>query len=88
VEIFAPLKPFEQWPAGLTKEKLTKQLQQEFTDELPGVVFNFSQYIQDNIEEAISGVQHQERTSDQPHRCRTAGDKTEPSPVAQERLSE
>ena len=56
VEIFAPLKPFEQWPAGLTKEKLTKQLQQEFTDELPGVNFNFSQYIQDNIEEAISGV--------------------------------
>jgi cobalt-zinc-cadmium resistance protein CzcA len=56
VEIFAPLKPFEQWPAGLTKEKLTKQLQQEFADELPGVVFNFSQYIQDNIEEAISGV--------------------------------
>jgi cobalt-zinc-cadmium resistance protein CzcA len=56
VEIFAPLKPFEQWPADLTKEKLTKQLQQEFADELPGVVFNFSQYIQDNIEEAISGV--------------------------------
>jgi cobalt-zinc-cadmium resistance protein CzcA len=56
VEIFAPLKPFEEWPAGLTKEKLTKQLQQEFADELPGVVFNFSQYIQDNIEEAISGV--------------------------------
>jgi heavy metal efflux system protein len=40
----------------LTKEKLTKQLQQEFADELPGVLFNFSQYIQDNIEEAISGV--------------------------------
>jgi cobalt-zinc-cadmium resistance protein CzcA len=56
VEIFAPLKPFEEWPAGLTKEKLTKQLQQEFADELPGVIFNFSQYIQDNVDEAISGV--------------------------------
>jgi cobalt-zinc-cadmium resistance protein CzcA len=56
VEIFAPLKPFEQWPAGLTKDKLTKQLQQELADELPGVNFNFSQYIQDNIEEALSGV--------------------------------
>jgi heavy metal efflux system protein len=56
VEIFAPLKPFEQWPVGLTKDKLTKQLQQGLADELPGVNFNFSQYIQDNIEEALSGV--------------------------------
>src|SRR5271167_2094303 len=56
VELFAPLKPFDQWPRGLTKEKLTDQIQAEFTNELPGVVFNFSQYIQDNIEEGISGV--------------------------------
>jgi len=56
VELFAPLKPFDEWPAGLTKDKLTKQLEQEFNDELPGIIFNFSQYIQDNIEEAISGV--------------------------------
>jgi cobalt-zinc-cadmium resistance protein CzcA len=56
VELFAPLKPFDQWPAGLTKEKLTEQLQKEFNAELPGVGFNFSQYIQDNVEEAISGV--------------------------------
>ena len=56
VELFAPLKPYDQWPKGLTKEKLTEQLQEEFRDELPGVIFNFSQYIQDNIEEATSGV--------------------------------
>jgi cobalt-zinc-cadmium resistance protein CzcA len=56
LEIFAPLKPFEEWPAGLTKDKLIKQLQKEFAEELPGITFNFSQYIQDNIEEAISGV--------------------------------
>ena len=31
-------------------------LQQEFSEELPGVGFNFSQYIQDNVEEALSGV--------------------------------
>jgi cobalt-zinc-cadmium resistance protein CzcA len=35
---------------------LTAQLQKEFNDELPGVDFNFSQYIQDNVEEALSGV--------------------------------
>jgi heavy metal efflux system protein len=56
VELFVPLKPLDQWPRGVTKEALTNQIQQEFENELPGVVFNFSQYIQDNIEEAISGV--------------------------------
>jgi cobalt-zinc-cadmium resistance protein CzcA len=40
----------------LTKEKLTTIIQKEFDEELPGVNFNFSQYIQDNVEEAISGV--------------------------------
>ena len=56
VELFAPLKPFDDWPANLTKEKLTNELQQEFAEELPGIGFNFSQYIQDNVEEALSGV--------------------------------
>jgi len=56
VELFAPLKPFDEWPPNLTKEKLTEELQKEFEDELPGIGFNFSQYIQDNVEEALSGV--------------------------------
>jgi heavy metal efflux system protein len=56
VELFAPLKPMDQWPRGLTKDKLTEELQADFQNELPGVVFNFSQYIEDNIEEGISGV--------------------------------
>ncbi len=56
VELFAPLKPFDEWPNGLTKDELTEKVQAEFTNELPGVVFNFSQYIEDNIEEVISGV--------------------------------
>ncbi len=56
VELFVPLKPFDEWPSGLTKDKLTEQLQKEFDAELPGTQFNFSQYIQDNVEEAISGV--------------------------------
>jgi heavy metal efflux system protein len=56
VELFAPLKPFDEWPANLTKEMLTEELQKEFAEELPGIGFNFSQYIQDNVEEALSGV--------------------------------
>jgi heavy metal efflux system protein len=56
VELFVPLKPYSQWPAGMTKEKLINNVLADFQNELPGVNFNFSQYIQDNIEEAISGV--------------------------------
>jgi heavy metal efflux system protein len=56
VELFVPLKPYEQWRVGYTKDMLVNELQHEFTDELPGIDFNFSQYIQDNIEEALSGV--------------------------------
>ena len=55
-EFFVPLKPFEEWPAGLTKEKLVEELQAEFSSEFVGINFNFSQYIQDNVEEGLSGV--------------------------------
>ena len=56
VELFAPLKPFESWPAGMTKERLVSELQEKFAAEFPGIGFNFSQYIQDNVEEGLSGV--------------------------------
>jgi cobalt-zinc-cadmium resistance protein CzcA len=55
-EFFVPLKPASQWPHGLSKDKLTQQLNAALQDQFPGVDFNFSQYIQDNVEEAASGV--------------------------------
>jgi heavy metal efflux system protein len=55
-EFFVPLKPEAQWTPGLTKETLTDTLQREFADAFTGITFNFSQYIQDNIEEGLSGV--------------------------------
>jgi cobalt-zinc-cadmium resistance protein CzcA len=55
-EFFVPLKPFEEWPEGLTKPKLVKEMAERLESEFIGVDFNFSQYIQDNIEEAVSGV--------------------------------
>ena len=55
-EFFVPLKPFDEWPAGMTKEKLIEQLQEEFAAQFTGIGLNFSQYIQDNIEEGLSGV--------------------------------
>jgi heavy metal efflux system protein len=56
VEIFVPLKPYDEWPVGFNKPDLTRELQHEFAEELPGIDFNFSQYIQDNVDEALSGV--------------------------------
>jgi len=55
-EFFVPLKPFDEWPRGFTKDKLINQLQAEFKKEFVGIDFNFSQYIQDNVEEGLSGV--------------------------------
>jgi cobalt-zinc-cadmium resistance protein CzcA len=55
-EFFVPLKPFDTWPEGVDKEKLTGELTERLQDRFPGVEFNFSQYIQDNVEEAASGV--------------------------------
>jgi cobalt-zinc-cadmium resistance protein CzcA len=55
-EFFVPLKPFDTWPAGMDKERLTSLLTEQLTQRFPGVEFNFSQYIEDNVEEAASGV--------------------------------
>ena len=56
VELFAPLKPFDDWRPGMTKDRLVSELQAKFQSEFPGIGFNFSQYIQDNVQEGLSGV--------------------------------
>jgi cobalt-zinc-cadmium resistance protein CzcA len=56
LEMFVPLKPFDSWPAGLDKEKLTEQLNKALSEPFPGVDLEFSQNIEDNVEEAASGV--------------------------------
>ncbi len=55
-EFFVPLKPTGSWPAGVTKETLTAELSKKLQAKYPGVDFSFSQYIEDNVEEAASGV--------------------------------
>ena len=55
-EFFVPLKPADEWPGQISKEALTEQMMNRLTDEFPGVDFNFSQNIEDNVEEAASGV--------------------------------
>ena len=55
-EFFVPLKPQSEWPAGIDKEKLSSDMAHQLEEQFPGVEFNFSQYIEDNVEEAASGV--------------------------------
>jgi len=55
-EFFAPLKPVGQWPSGIDKDALTSDILKKFQDQFPGVEFNFSQYLEDNVAEAVSGV--------------------------------
>jgi cobalt-zinc-cadmium resistance protein CzcA len=72
VEIFAPLRPQKEWPKVVedrgwlswlfgprrarTKQELVEQMNQELRDKVVGVDWNFSQYIRDNVTEAMAGV--------------------------------
>src|SRR5205085_6818524 len=55
-EFFVPLKPVDQWRSGVDKDQLTNEIQAALEREFPGVEFNFSQYLQDNVAEQVSGV--------------------------------
>jgi cobalt-zinc-cadmium resistance protein CzcA len=56
-EFFVDLKPKEQWRPVFheNKEELIAAMNREL-DKIPGVVWGFSQPIEDNMEEAVSGV--------------------------------
>ena len=56
VEIFAPLRPTSEWRKGVEKDDLVDQVLAKLRQNYPGVEFNFSQYLQDNVAEAVSGV--------------------------------
>jgi heavy metal efflux system protein len=56
VEFFVPLKPFDTWRKGLSKEDLIAEMGSSLRKTFPGVTFAFSQYIQDNVQEAASGI--------------------------------
>ena len=55
-EFFAPLKPASRWRDGVTKDNLTSEMLERLQAQFLGVEFNFSQYLQDNVSEAVSGV--------------------------------
>ena len=59
-EYFVDLKPKEQWRPAFheNKEEVIAAMNQELA-KIPGVIWNFSQPIADNMEEAVSGVKGQ-----------------------------
>jgi cobalt-zinc-cadmium resistance protein CzcA len=54
-ETFVRLKPREDWRKGIDKVELMREMRASLNG-IPGVRFNFSQPIKDNVEEAVSGV--------------------------------
>jgi cobalt-zinc-cadmium resistance protein CzcA len=65
VEFFVPLRPERDWPIverpngqrkRRTRQEIIDDLNSEFNAKLPGIEWAFSQYIRDNVMEAISGV--------------------------------
>jgi cobalt-zinc-cadmium resistance protein CzcA len=55
-EFSVDLRPASEWPAGMTKEKLVSEIDAKLRHRFAGVSFSYSQNIEDNIDEALSGV--------------------------------
>jgi cobalt-zinc-cadmium resistance protein CzcA len=71
-EFFVPLRPQKEWPAVVeetgwrryifgakrarTKQELVKEMNDDLNRQLPGINWNFSQNIRDNVMESLSGV--------------------------------
>jgi Cu/Ag efflux pump CusA len=65
VEFFVPLRPEDDWPVVYrpngqhkrrTRREIITDMSKELAQKLPGIEWAFSQYIRDNVMEAISGV--------------------------------
>ena len=55
VEIAVDLKHKDDWPKGVTTDNLVDSLNGQLS-KIPGVLYNYSQPIRDNVEEAVAGV--------------------------------
>ena len=54
-ETFIRLRPVKEWRPGYDKNRLIREMRSSLT-EIPGVRYNFSQPMKDNVEEAVTGV--------------------------------
>ncbi len=55
VQIQVDLRPKAEWKRKVTEEELIDEMDQQLR-KIPGVVFNYSQPIRDNVDEAVAGV--------------------------------
>ncbi len=55
IEFHMELHPEDDWDRGISKETLIEEIREELQS-YPGIVFGFSQPIQDNVEEYVAGV--------------------------------
>ncbi|HKT35925.1 MAG TPA: CusA/CzcA family heavy metal efflux RND transporter [Nitrospira sp.] len=56
-EFFVDLKPRKEWRKDFsTKARLVSSIDRDLGKRFPGIVLNFSQIIQDNVEEAMTGI--------------------------------
>ncbi len=55
VQIQVDLLPEKKWKRNITENELISEMDTQFK-KYPGIVFNYSQPIRDNVEEAVSGV--------------------------------
>jgi cobalt-zinc-cadmium resistance protein CzcA len=55
LEVYADLRPRGEWKSASSKEELIAKMNAQL-EAIPGVELNFSQYIKDNVDEALSGV--------------------------------
>jgi cobalt-zinc-cadmium resistance protein CzcA len=55
-EFYVALRPRDRWPRGLSKPQLVKEIDDQLGRKFPGVNFGYSQNIEDNVDEALSGV--------------------------------
>ena len=55
IELFVKMHPESEWKTGRTKDQLIEDMNKRLSV-YPGIDFNFSQPISDNVEEAVSGV--------------------------------
>jgi cobalt-zinc-cadmium resistance protein CzcA len=55
IEVAVDLKTKDEWPKGVTTENLIDAMDKQLS-KIPGILFNYSQPIRDNVEEAVAGV--------------------------------
>ncbi len=72
------LKPRSEWTTAKTREELCEAMKHQLA-RIPGVEFQFSQYIEDNVNEAVSGIKSELSVKifgEDPNKLQALADKT------------